>query len=120
MSQPAYQRGDAPGDCKLLVLTSDQGSPIFASYTHLAFTSGLRMAWFPDANHQEANIEKHILPASGMLQVLDKTQFLMRLNNGPLRGQGHWFRQQQEAHKAIPVAVCLFGIRGYLMCHTMR
>jgi hypothetical protein len=73
---------------------------MFASHVWLAYHVGLRMVWFPDINHQEANIDSGMMAASGLEQVDAKVLFLSRFNHGPWRG-GRWLGVQREAAQAL-------------------
>jgi hypothetical protein len=73
---------------------------MFAAANHLAYQCGLRVVWFPDINHVEHNVEKHVMVAAGLSQVNEKVTFLARLPYGPQRDAGHWFGQMQLAFKA--------------------
>jgi hypothetical protein len=88
----------------LLCWTSDQG--VFAAYIFLAVSAGLRIAFFPDANHQESNIDASLLPAINLGHLDDKMLFLARLKHGPNREAGHWHSQLREGFEAL--CRCLF------------
>ena len=64
-------------------MTSDQGSNLFATYVHLAFTVGLRLLYFPDINHIEANVENGIIDAMNFGHLAEKSLFLARLHHSP-------------------------------------
>ena len=74
---------------------------MFASANFLAYELGLRIVWFPDVNHVEANIDKGVFTASGVSQVSEKASFLARLPYGPARDAGHWHGQMKAAFRAF-------------------
>jgi len=79
----------------VLCLTTDQG--LFRAYVHLAYTERLRVAWFPDMNHMDANLDKTLLEALNLSHCTEKVQFLSRLNRGPNKAAGRWFGQIRRA-----------------------
>ena len=80
-------------------MTSDQGSNLFATYVHLAYTVGLRLVYFPDINHIEANVENGIFEAINFEHLSEKSLFLARLHHGPKRSEGRWHSQIKYAFK---------------------
>ncbi len=99
-TETATGPGELRSICPVLTLTSDQGSTLFAAQNHLAYSCGLRLVWFPDLNHIEANVDTGVLQAAGLAHLAEKALFLSRLNYGPKREVGHWHGQMQLAHKA--------------------
>jgi hypothetical protein len=93
------------GYTPVLTVTSDQDSKMFAAANFLSYQCGLRSVWFPDINHQESNVEKSVLIASGLGQVNEKVMFLSRLPYGPQRDAGHWFGQMRLAFEASVLRV---------------
>ena len=80
-------------------MTSDQGSNLFATHVHLAYTIGLRLVYFPDINHIEANVENGIFDAIGFGHLTEKSFFLSRLHHAPKRSEGRWHVQIKYAFK---------------------
>ena len=83
----------------ILTMTSDQGSNLFATHVHLAYTIGLRLVYFPDINHIEANVENGIFDAIGFGHLTEKSFFLSRLHHAPKRSEGRWHVQIKYAFK---------------------
>ena len=83
----------------VLTMTSDQGSNLFATYVHLAYTVGLRLVYFPDINHIESNVENGIFEAINFGHLTEKSLFLSRLHHGPRRSEGRWHVQIKYAFK---------------------
>jgi len=81
----------------ILTMTSDQGSNLFATYVHLAYTVGLRLVYFPDMNHIESNVENGIFDAINFEHLTEKSLFLARLHHGPKRSEGRWHSQIKSA-----------------------
>ena len=88
-------------EAHVLAITSDQASYMFASANFLSYELGLRIVWFPDVNHVEANIDSGVFVASGLNQVNEKARFLARLPYGPARDSGHWHGQMKTASRAF-------------------
>ena len=78
-------------------MTSDQGSNLFATYVHLAYTVGLRLVYFPDINHIESNVESGIFVAINFEHLTEKSLFLARLHHAPRRSEGRWHSQIKYA-----------------------
>ena len=83
----------------ILTMTSDQGSNLFATYVHLAYTVGLRLTYFPDINHIESNVENGIFDAMNFGHLAEKSLFLARLHHAPRRSEGRWHVQIKYAFK---------------------
>lgn len=108
----ALRDGYAP----VLAITSDQASTMFAAANFLSYQCGLRLVWYPDVNHVEHNVERHVMVAAGLAQVNEKVTFLSRLPHGPQRDAGHWFCQTREAFMA-PTCISPPAIRTrWLVC----
>ena len=60
----------------ILTMTSDQGSNLFATYVHLAYTTRLRLVYFLDINHLEANVENRIFEVINFDHLSAKSLFL--------------------------------------------
>lgn len=88
----------------ILSITSDQASTMFAASLVMSLQLRLRVIWFPDTNHQEANIEKNVMVASGLKQLSEKAVFVKRLPHGPERSAGHWRGQLQSVFEARSLA----------------
>ena len=81
----------------ILTKTTDQGSNLFATYIHLAYTIGLRAFWFPDINHVESNVETGVFEAINFEHLAEKSLFLARLHHAPKRSEGRWHSQIKHA-----------------------
>ena len=78
-------------------MTSDQGSNLFATYVHLAYTTRLRLVYFPDINHIEANVENGIFDVIDFQHLTEKSLFLAKLHHAPKRSEGKWHGQIKHA-----------------------
>ena len=81
----------------ILTMTSDQGSNLFATYVHLAYTIGLRLVYFADINHIESNVENGIFEVINFGHLIEKSLFLARLHHAPKRSEGRWHSQIKNA-----------------------
>ena len=77
---------------------------MFAAHVLLAYHYNLRMVWFPGCCHQEDNIDKGTMEASGFSHLKEKVSHLGKFNHAPYKG-GKWLGQQKMAADAFLEAV---------------
>jgi len=82
---------------RLLVVVSDQGSPMFAAALYLVVV-GLLAIYVPDPNHIDNNdlVDANLI--AGLAELKAKTGFLCKFNAGPYaaKGAGGKFKKQQQ------------------------
>ena len=77
---------------------------MFACHVVLAYHYGFNFVWFPGPAHQDSNVDKGMMTASGLGHLLEKVNFLAKLNHGPFKG-GRWLGVQKMAATAFVEAV---------------
>ena len=70
----------------VLAACTDQDSGMFAAHVLLAYHYNLRMVWFPGCCHQEDNIDKGTMEASGFSHLKEKVAHLGKFNHAPYKG----------------------------------